>query len=487
MAKQSKETAKPNKKKHLKFGRYALLKKLRAEGDYIQCFQAHQIGLEREVEIRILAIKGGPESPLAVRFVEELKVLARLDHPSILAVMDQGVAENKRYFTTPLHNTKRLSTYLTERGGSLPSEDFLKFAETLTDAVAMIHNEGKLHRGISSSSVYVNMDKGEPYIGECSAMKEIREESLTSLGLPTLGEYVPTPEGIMGKTIDERTDVYLLCSLFYEMLAGEPPVTRNRDELITQLRKCQPNFVPIKPLTIAAKGGRDIKGIDELVMRGLEADPSKRYSCAVELAEELRKVATRHEVQLFVREKAAQTMKLRAPKEPVQKKKKRRKSTAQGTQKVATKSGGKSAALFGDLSDTHVIAGGGVIALVLLVIVGASFFGAEPPPTKPTRPTRPTSSSASTEEADAKLLALFKATRAKPTDASNFKKRVNVFRNWVVSKSGANKKVCRYTDLMKLRYRYLAMGDTKTFAQLDKWIAAAADRINEGGPPSPGK
>ena len=447
------------------------------------------MGLEREVEIRILAIKGGPESPLAVRFVEELKVLARLDHPSIISVMDQGVAENKRYFTTPLNKSKRLSDYLTDRGGSLPSDDFLKFAETLTDAVAMIHNEGKLHRGISSSSVYVDLDKGEPFIGECSAMKEIREESLTSLGLPTLGEYVPTPEGIMGKMIDERTDVYLLCSLFYEMLAGEPPVTRNRDDLIAQLRKCQPNFIPIKPLTIAAKGGRDIKGIDELVMRGLEADPTKRYSCAVELAEELRKVATRHEVQLFVREKAAQTMKSRTPKEPVQqKKKKKRGSSTDRAEKGAAKEGSKKgSALFSDISDTHVIAGGGVIALFLLIIVSASFFGADNEPPTPSQKPRPTTRTASTEEADAGLLALFEATRAKPTDAQNFKKRVDVFRNWLVSKSGANKKVCRYTDLMKLRYRYLAMGDTKTFPQLDKWIATAADRVKEGGSPNTGK
>ena len=474
---------KGKKKGPVKFGRYALLKKLRAEGDYIQCFKAHQIGLEREVEIRILAIKGGPESPLAVRFVEELKVLARLDHPSILAVMDQGVAEKKRYFTTPLHNAKRLSAYLKDRGGSLPSDDFLKFAETLTDAVAMIHNEEKLHRGISSTSIYVNLDKVEPYIGECSAMKEIREESLTSLGLPTLGEYVPTPEGILGKPIDERTDVYLLCSLFYEMLAGETPVTQNRDELITQLRKCQPNFVPIKPLMIAAKGGRDIKGIDELVMRGLEADPEKRYSCAAELADELRKVATRHEVQLFVREKAAQTVKNRVPKEPVQKKKKRRSAT-EGKKAASARASDSGGGLLGDLSDTHVIAGGAAVALCLLVIVFASFFGGTDTPPPPTKRIGPTKSSSSNEKADAKLLALFEATKSKPTDSSNFKKRIDVFRSWLVSKSGANKKVCRYTDLMKLRYRYLAMGDAKTFPQLDKWIATAAFRIKEGGGPS---
>ena len=49
---------------------------------------------------------------------------------------------------------------------------------------------------------------------------------MTSLGLPTLGEYVPTPEGIAGKPIDKRTDVYLLCNLFYEMLAGKTGTSR---------------------------------------------------------------------------------------------------------------------------------------------------------------------------------------------------------------------------------------------------------------------
>ncbi len=92
---------------------------------------------------------------------------------------------------------------------------------------------------------------------------------------------------------------------------------------------------------------------------------------------------------------------------------------------------------------------------------------------------KPTSRRARVGGVDGKLLSLFKDTRAEPTDASSFKKRIEIFRSWLISKSGESKKVCRYTDLMKIRYRYLAMGDTKSFSKLDEWIAIAADRINE--------
>jgi len=470
-----------DKKSPPRFGNYALLQKLRSEGDYIQCFRAVQAGLERDVEIRILAIKGGPESPLAVRFVEELKVLSRLDHPSILPVLDQGVVDGKRYFTTTLHNSKRLSDYLQDRGGTLPSDDFLAFAETLTDAIALIHDEGKLHRGISSTSIYVDQEAQSPYIGECSAMKEIREESLTSLGLPTLGEYVPTPEGLRGQPIDERTDIYLLCSIFYEMLSGEPPVTRNRDELIVQLRKHQPNFVPIKPLTMSTVGAREIRGIDTLVMKGLAADPAARFQTAAELRDDLRKVATRHEVKLFVREKAAQTMKVKTSSDDGERLPGRRRRMPTATEHVPpTTAGG----LFGHVSDRQIVVGGSLTALVLLcLIVYGLFGGTDVVDERPVTHTLPTTTAAVGDGAAASnLAALAEQIRQSPTTADSFKERVETFRAWVVSPGGANNKICRYTDLMKLRYRYLAMGDTKAFEQLDVWVTAAAETLRPAGP-----
>ena len=124
-----------------------------------------QQGFDRPVEIRILAIGGDGKSPMGKRFIEELKVLASVDHPSIISVLDQGIVGGNHYFTTAYHNSTRLEDYLALRGGSLPEEEFLKCAEILTDAIAVLHGEDKLHRGISNKSIFVNLDLdgGTPY------------------------------------------------------------------------------------------------------------------------------------------------------------------------------------------------------------------------------------------------------------------------------------------------------------------------------------
>ena len=436
------------------------------------------------VEIRILAITGKSDSPIAQRFLQELKVLSSIDHPSIISVLDQGIVCEKHYFTTPANNNVRLEDYLKSRGGSLPETEFLKFAEILTDAISLLHSEDKLHRGISTKSVFVNLDKegGLPYIGECSSMRDIREESLTSLGLPTLGEYIPTPEGIAGTPIDKRTDVYLLCNLFYKMLSGKSGLPSSREELITELQKNSNGFVTIPPLEIATKGTKEIPGIDDLVMKGLDPDPENRYADAYELAEALRSVAKRHEVMLFVRESAVKTVRLQAPKVTFQEREERKREKKKKAIKASRKaeaSGAKiSTRQLPQIPEKLIAGGGAFIAIILMLYIGAGFISTDPVPVrKNARTIQQKEPQVNSKQLNTDLISVIEKIKTEPTSDSTFKGRLKVFRLWLLGQKAASTKICKYTDLMKLRYRYLAMGDKKTFDKLDQWILSAEEQI----------
>ena len=467
-------------KKEQVFGKYILKKLIRNEAECIKSFVAIQQGFDRLVEIRILAIPGASDSPMAKRFVEELKVLSSIDHPSIISVFDQGIISGKHYFTTTLHNSLRLDDYLKTKGGSLSENNFLKFAEILTDAISILHEDGKLHRGISTKSIFVNLDKdnGTPYIGECSAMKDIREESLTSIGLPTLGEYVPTPEGIGNLPIDKRTDVFLLSNLFYEMLAGKPALPKTRKELGRAIRKNPGGFISIPTLENARGGHKKITGIDELVMKGLDTNPDNRYKDASELAEALRKVAKRHKVELFVRKNAKKTSKTPTGRNAT--------IARKNVQKITT-----GAAL--DLTDTNktqntsppdtngsekwIIGGALAITIILLLYIGAGFIDVlrinTPTPENKANSIARQEKSQNIKEISHKLLTLTKQIVATPTSDDDFTSRMSIFLTCLNADEDKFRSICTANDINILEDYYIKTGDKRALTQLDKWIHSA--------------
>ena len=483
--------------KNIIFGNYILKKLLREEAECIKSFAAVQCVLERPVEIRILDIGNVEKSPVTRRFVEELKVLSSIDHPSILKILDQGVIKKKYYFTTPYHRNVRLKDYLESRGGSLPEDEFLKFAEILTDAVSVLHSEDKLHRGITSKSVYVNLDKenGTPYIGECSSMRDIRVRSLTSMGFPILGEYVPTPEDIYGKPIDKRTDVYFLCNLFYEMLSGNLALPDSRDLLVTELKKNQNEFVSIPLLKIANKSSNSISGIDELVMKGLDSDPDKRYVDAIELAAALRSVAKKHKVQLFLRESVA---KKAASKSAAKKEGKTRISKNCPYVNISTDSEQKSdvtslystdsinsTKLLDKVFENATLIGSSFVLLLLLLYVGfmsvfTSSASIVEENVRESSKTRHVSLRPAFED-KARLmeafLALAEEVKKKPTSEKTFEGRMSIFRKWLVGSGGEVSTVCSYSDLARMKYRFFVLNDKKVIVQFDEWIFQAQDLL----------
>jgi TolB-like protein/Flp pilus assembly protein TadD len=206
-------------------GRYTLEREL-GRGGMATVYLAHDLRHDRPVALKVLhphlAATLGPE-----RFLREIKLAARLQHPHILSVHDSGEAAGQLWFTMPFVEGESLRDRLT-RERQLPVEDALRITTEAARALDYAHQHGVIHRDIKPENLLLTRD-GSTLVadfGIARALTAAGEERLTETGIAVGSPAYMSPEQAAGeRQLDARTDVYSLGSVLYEMLAGEAPFT----------------------------------------------------------------------------------------------------------------------------------------------------------------------------------------------------------------------------------------------------------------------
>jgi serine/threonine protein kinase len=160
----------------------------------------------------------------ADRFLKEIQIAARLNHPHILALHDSGEAGGFLYYVMPYVDGGSLRQVL-ERERRLELESALAIAARVADALSYAHRMGVFHRDIKPENILFS--QGHPIVGDFGIAKAISTAggaNLTRTGFPLGTPGYMSPEQAAGLTdLDERTDVYSLAVVTYEMLVGEVP------------------------------------------------------------------------------------------------------------------------------------------------------------------------------------------------------------------------------------------------------------------------
>jgi serine/threonine-protein kinase len=205
--------------------RYVLEREL-GRGGMATVYLARDLRHDRPVALKVLhpelATSLGPE-----RFLREVKLAARLQHPHILSVHDSGEAAGRLWFTMPYVEGESLRDRL-RRERELPLGDAVQITREAAQALDYAHQHGVIHRDIKPENILLTRD-GNVLVadfGIARALASGAEEKLTETGLSLGTPAYMSPEQAAGeRTIDARTDVYSLACVLYEMLAGEPPFT----------------------------------------------------------------------------------------------------------------------------------------------------------------------------------------------------------------------------------------------------------------------
>ena len=204
--------------------RYRIEREL-GRGGMATVYLAEDLKHRRKVAVKVLAPELG-ETLGASRFLREIEIAARLNHPHILPLHESGSAGELLYYVMPYVEGESLRQRL-EREKQLPVADALRIAHEVADALDYAHRRGVVHRDIKPENILLEEQHAVVAdFGIARAIVATGGEKLTTTGLVIGTPVYMSPEQVAGSTdLDGRSDVYSLACVTYEMLVGQPPFT----------------------------------------------------------------------------------------------------------------------------------------------------------------------------------------------------------------------------------------------------------------------
>ena len=202
-------------------------------------YLAHDIRHDRSVALKVLhpelAATVGPE-----RFLREIRLTSRLQHPHILPVFDSGDAAGHLWYTMPYVRGESLRDRL-RREVQLGMDISLDLTKQVADALGYAHGQGVVHRDVKPENILLEGERAVVAdFGIARALDLAGGERLTETGLALGTPAYMSPEQGMGGAVDARSDIYALGCVLYEMLAGEPPFTGPTAQSIVAKRLSSP-------------------------------------------------------------------------------------------------------------------------------------------------------------------------------------------------------------------------------------------------------
>jgi hypothetical protein len=260
--------------------RYVIEREIGSGGMAI-VYLARDRKLDREVALKVLRPELGAVLG-SERFLTEIKISARLDHPHILTLIDSGDADGTLYYVLPFVRGETLREKL-NREHQLSLTEALAIAKQVAGALDYAHRQGLVHRDIKPENIL--LQEGEAMLmdfGIALAVKEAGGNRLTQTGLSLGTPQYMSPEQATGdRGIDARSDVYSLAAVLYEMLGGEPPVTgASAQAMIAKL-------MTEKPVRLRVLRDTVPDAVDAAVARALSKTPADRFASAEEFVRAL--------------------------------------------------------------------------------------------------------------------------------------------------------------------------------------------------------
>lgn len=210
---------------HLVDGRYEVLSRV-ARGGMATVYLAVDRRLDREVALKVMhphLAEGASGADFQARFRREARAAARLTHPGLVGVLDQGVDGETSYLAMEYVDGSNLRRRLTEEG-PLSVDDALRTTEAVLEALSVAHRAGLVHRDIKPENVLIAQD-GRVKVADFGLARAVTEATYTATGTVLGTVAYLAPELVARGASDARTDVYAVGILLFEMLTGTQPYT----------------------------------------------------------------------------------------------------------------------------------------------------------------------------------------------------------------------------------------------------------------------
>jgi eukaryotic-like serine/threonine-protein kinase len=283
-------------------GRYEIVSEL-GRGAMGVVYKARDPMLERTVAIKTvnMALEEDGAAQYEARFQQEARAAGGLNHPNIVTIHDIGKSGDIAYMAMEYLEGVELRSLL-QTGQPLPVPKALSIAAQIAEGLAYAHERGVVHRDIKPPNIMV-LANGIVKITDFGIARMRTSAVQTQAGLTMGSPKYMSPEQVLGKRADQRSDIFSLGIILYEMLAGAAPFT---GESMTALMYQIVNFAPPAPSALKPAVP---EMLDTIIAKMLAKSIDERYQSAAELARDLRACEKQlaHPLAVPAREPAAPT------------------------------------------------------------------------------------------------------------------------------------------------------------------------------------
>ncbi len=275
------------------------IEKLLGEGGMGAVYRAREISLDRPVAIKVMHPHIARQPGFAERFLQEARAIAKLDHPNIVRVLSFSRSPDLLYIAMRFVEGQNLRDWLhlgRQRNQQLAIPEALAIGEVLADALHYAHRRGVYHRDIKPGNIILEpLDPGQvtpqglPYAPVITdfGLAKLAEDGVQSITGQSVGTpaYM-APEQCLGQPVDNRTDIYSLGIVLYEMLTGQQPyaVSGLMEAIRAHTEEPPPSPRTLRPAITAE--------IETAVLKALAKEPGDRYQNGAEFAMALRSLRT---------------------------------------------------------------------------------------------------------------------------------------------------------------------------------------------------
>ncbi len=259
-------------------GRYEIMGVL-GQGGMGAVYKARDRELDRLIALKVIRPELATDPAILQRFKQELILSRNITHKNVVRIFDLGEADGIRFISMEYVDGEDLRTIL-RRDGKFASKDAIAVVEQICRALDSAHSEGVIHRDLKPQNIM--RDKyGRIVVMDFGLARSLGDSGMTQTGaiVGTI-EYM-SPEQALGSTLDQRSDIFSVGLIFYELLTGKAPY--EADTAIASL---------MKRTREEARAASDVdasvpKSLSAIVSRCLEREPANRYHSAVELLQQL--------------------------------------------------------------------------------------------------------------------------------------------------------------------------------------------------------
>src|SRR5688500_12933307 len=275
-----------------KLGPYEIVSRLGA-GGMSEVWRAFDPRIRRDVAVKVLPATFARYADRMHRFATEARAIGALNHPNLLTIFDVGSADGKPYIVTELLEGSTLRECLRDNGTAvrLPIRKAVDYAIQISNGLAAAHERGVVHRDLKPENLFVTRDGRvkildfgvaklrSPDDSALSDEQTLSQDTSPGTVIGTVG-YM-SPEQVRGQSVDQRSDLFSLGTLMYEMVAAEHHFRSDSpaDTMTSILREDPPDPSSLNPNVTP--------GFERVIRHCLEKNPAQRFQSARDLAFQL--------------------------------------------------------------------------------------------------------------------------------------------------------------------------------------------------------